>query len=85
MAAVSLVPMWGTICVGITALVILLCCCGCLIRLCWRRSRGRGLKKGLKGAVDLKSVQLLGDAIKEKVGLRLLSLSDSDTCIQVIA
>jgi len=40
--------------------------------MCWKRRKGRGggggeLKKGLKGAVDLKSVQLLGSAMKEKV------------------
>ena len=61
------VPPWGTVCIGLLALLILLCCCGCLCRMCWKRRKGKDMKKGLKGAVDLKSVQLLGSAMKEKV------------------
>lgn len=37
------------------------------IRRCFRKRRTKEGKKGVKGAVDLKSVQLLGNAYKEKV------------------
>ncbi|ESO01376.1 synaptotagmin 1a, partial [Helobdella robusta] len=68
------VPPWGTVCIGILALLILLCCCGCLLRMCWKRRKGKEGKKGLKGAVDLKNVQLLGSSMKEKVQPDLESL-----------
>lgn len=47
------------------AIVILGICFFC-IRRCFRKRRGKDGKKGMKG-VDLKSVQLLGSAYKEKV------------------
>ena len=50
----------------VVALVILLIAF-CCIRRCCRKRRPKDAKKGLKGAVDLKSVQLLGNAYKEKV------------------
>ncbi len=40
--------------------------CFCCIRKCFRKRRAKDAKKG-KGVVDLKSVQLLGSAYKEKV------------------
>ncbi|KAK7601467.1 hypothetical protein V9T40_008908 [Parthenolecanium corni] len=40
--------------------------CFCCIRRCFRKRRAKDAKKG-KGVVDLKSVQLLGSAYKEKV------------------
>lgn len=46
--------------------VIVLGICFCCIRRCCRKRRAKGDKKGMKG-VDLKSVQLLGSAYKEKV------------------
>jgi len=58
---------YGTVIIGIVALMILICCCGCLIRMCWKRRKSKDFKKGLKGAVDLKSVQMLGSAMKDKV------------------
>lgn len=50
--------------VGIGLLVLLICFC--CIRRCFRKRRAKDGKKG-KGIVDLKSVQLLGSAYKEKV------------------
>jgi synaptotagmin-1 len=61
------IPVYGVICIGVTALLIVLICCGCLCKLCWKRRKDKSFKKGLKGAVDLKSVQMLGSAMKEKV------------------
>lgn len=60
------IPTWGlvTIIILVCAVVlgILLCC----IRRCCKKRRSKDGKKGMKG-VDLKSVQLLGSAYKEKV------------------
>ncbi|XP_066901833.1 synaptotagmin 1 isoform X1 [Halyomorpha halys] len=53
-----------SILVGVGLLVLLLCFC--CIRRCFRKRRAKDGKKG-KGIVDLKSVQLLGSAYKEKV------------------
>ena len=50
---------------GITLMILSICFC--CIRRCFRKRRTKDGKKGLKGAVDLKSVQLLGNAYKEKV------------------
>lgn len=60
-------PVWGVIVVGVTALVIVLICCGCLCKMCWKRRKDKNFKKGLKGAVDMKSVQMLGSTLKDKV------------------
>jgi hypothetical protein len=49
--------------VALVLLLIVFCC----IRRCCRKRRPKDAKKGAKGAVDLKSVQLLGNAYKEKV------------------
>ena len=57
----------GAICIGVAALLIILACCGCLIRMCWKRRKDKQFKKGVKGAVDMKSVQMLTSAMKEKV------------------
>lgn len=53
-----------SILVGVALLILLIC--GCCIRRCFRKRRAKDGKKG-KGIVDLKSVQLLGSAYKEKV------------------
>lgn len=47
--------------------IIVLGICFCCIRRCCRKRRSKDGKKGLKGAVDLKSVQLLGSTYKDKV------------------
>ncbi|XP_064628797.1 synaptotagmin-1-like isoform X1 [Lineus longissimus] len=61
-------PMWAIIVIGIVALLLIICCCVCICKKCCKRKKGdKGKKKGLKGAVDLKSVQLLGNSYKEKV------------------
>lgn len=58
-------PTWGLVAIGIAVLVVL-GICGCCIRRCFRKRRSKDGKK-MKGGVDLKSVQLLGSAYKEKV------------------
>lgn len=60
-------PMWAIIMIAIVALLIMICCCVCICKKCCKKRKGKDAKKGLKGAVDLKSVQLLGNACKEKV------------------
>lgn len=50
--------------------IIILGICFCCIRRCCRKRRTKDGKKGLKGAVDLKSVQLLGSTYKDKVCIR---------------
>lgn len=51
--------------------VVVLGICFCCIRRCCRKRRSKDGKKGLKGAVDLKSVQLLGSTYKDKVRNRV--------------
>ncbi|KAK7789000.1 hypothetical protein R5R35_007383 [Gryllus longicercus] len=52
--------------------VVILVICACCIRRCCRKRRSKDGKKG-KGAVDLKSVQLLGSAYKEKPDMEELT------------
>ncbi|XP_030843620.1 synaptotagmin-1 [Strongylocentrotus purpuratus] len=61
-------PTWAVVAIAIVAGLILLCCCFCICKKCCckKRKKKEG-KKGLKGAVDLKSVQMLGNSYKEKV------------------
>ncbi|XP_046388526.1 synaptotagmin 1 isoform X2 [Ischnura elegans] len=61
------IPTWGLIAIIIVVCVVVLGILFCCIRRCCRKRRTKDGKKGLKGAVDLKSVQLLGSAYKEKV------------------
>lgn len=49
------------------AILFLLCCCYCFCKRCCRKKKKKEGKKGLKGPVDLKTVQMLGEAYKEKV------------------
>jgi len=71
--AVCAVPFWAAICIAAAAALILLCCLICICRYCcYRRRKSKDAKKGLKGVVDLKSVQMLGNAYKEKVCLLAL-------------
>ncbi|XP_041352142.1 synaptotagmin-1-like isoform X1 [Gigantopelta aegis] len=61
-------PIWAIILICVGALLILSCCTYCVCkRCCCKKRKKKEGKKGLKGTVDLKSVQLLGNAYKEKV------------------
>ncbi|RUS82019.1 hypothetical protein EGW08_010210 [Elysia chlorotica] len=60
-------PIWAIILIIAGSLLFLVCCVYCVCRRCCRKRKKKEGKKGLKGAVDLKSVQLLGNAYKEKV------------------
>lgn len=60
------IPKWGVVAIFIGIILVV---CGVLffcVRRFFRKRRGKDGKKGMKG-VDLKSVQLLGSAYKEKV------------------
>jgi len=59
-------PTWVVVSIFIGVAVVILLICVCCIRRCCRKRRSKDGKKG-KGIVDLKSVQLLGSAYKEKV------------------
>lgn len=65
-AKLTHIPPWGIVMILIAVALLLLCICFCCLRR-WCRRRKKDAKKGLKGAVDLKGVQLLGNAYKEKV------------------
>ncbi|XP_035727482.1 synaptotagmin 1-like isoform X2 [Vespa mandarinia] len=60
------IPTWGLVAILIAVGVVVLGICFCCIRRCCRKRRSKDGKKGLKGAVDLKSVQLLGSTYKDK-------------------
>jgi synaptotagmin-1 len=62
-------PVWASISIGVVAVLVILCCCVCICKKCCckKRKKKDGKGKGIKGAVDLKSVQLLGSSYKEKV------------------
>ncbi|KAH9631188.1 hypothetical protein HF086_005959, partial [Spodoptera exigua] len=57
---------WQLVAILVGVGVVVLGICFCCIRRCFRKRRSKDGKKGMKG-VDLKSVQLLGSAYKEKV------------------
>ncbi|XP_060803937.1 synaptotagmin 1 isoform X1 [Amyelois transitella] len=57
---------WQFVAILVGVAVVVLGICFCCIRRCFRKRRSKDGKKGMKG-VDLKSVQLLGSAYKEKV------------------
>ncbi|XP_012548535.1 synaptotagmin I isoform X3 [Bombyx mori] len=57
---------WQLVAILVGVGVVILGICFCCIRRCFRKRRSKDGKKGMKG-VDLKSVQLLGSAYKEKV------------------
>ncbi|XP_049789233.1 synaptotagmin 1 isoform X4 [Schistocerca nitens] len=71
------IPYWGVVAIIIGVCLVFLCICVCCIRRCCRKRRTKDGKKGLKGAVDLKSVQLLGSAYKEKVQPDLEELTEN--------
>ncbi|XP_044734667.1 synaptotagmin 1 isoform X2 [Chrysoperla carnea] len=60
------IPPWGVVAIIIGVSLVILGICFFCIRRCCRKRRAKDGKKGMKG-VDLKSVQLLGSAYKEKV------------------
>ncbi|XP_063701466.1 synaptotagmin 1 isoform X3 [Culicoides brevitarsis] len=60
------IPTWGVVAIVILILLIVLGICGFCVRRFFKKRRSKDGKKG-KGGVDLKSVQLLGSAYKEKV------------------
>ena len=61
------VPVWASIAIALMALLLVVCCCGCLCKLCLKRRKDRGFRKGLKSAVDFRSIQILGSTLKDKV------------------
>ncbi|XP_071135973.1 synaptotagmin-1-like isoform X4 [Mytilus edulis] len=62
------VPIWALILIGAGVLLVLGCCCYCICKRCiCRKKKKKEGKKGLKGAVDLRNVALLGNSYKEKV------------------
>ncbi|XP_046739840.1 synaptotagmin 1 isoform X2 [Diprion similis] len=67
------VPEWGLAAIFIAIGVVILGICFCCIRRCCRKRRSKDGKKGLKGAVDLKSVQLLGSTYKDKPDMEELT------------
>ncbi|XP_043515288.1 synaptotagmin 1 isoform X2 [Frieseomelitta varia] len=67
------IPTWGLVAILIAVLVVVLGICFCCIRRCCRKRRSKDGKKGLKGAVDLKSVQLLGSTYKDKPDMEELT------------
>ncbi|XP_011702202.1 PREDICTED: synaptotagmin 1 isoform X2 [Wasmannia auropunctata] len=67
------IPAWGLVAILIVVGVIVLGICFCCIRRCCRKRRSKDGKKGLKGAVDLKSVQLLGSTYKDKPDMEELT------------
>nr|QNN94696.1 synaptotagmin-1 [Malacoceros fuliginosus] len=70
-------PMWAIVLIAIGVLLILLLCCFCMCKKCCKKRKKKDGKKGLKGAVDLKSVQLLGSTMKEKVQPDLEELGEN--------
>lgn len=62
------IPTWGLVAILALIAIIILGICAFCIRRCFKKRRSKDGKKGMKG-VDLKSVQLLGSAYKEKVNI----------------
>nr|AVK72277.1 synaptotagmin [Xenoturbella bocki] len=74
-------PTWALIAIGIVAGLIFLCCCFCICKRCIckkKKKKDQLIKKGMKGTVDLKSVQLLGSSYKEKPDLEELDAGMED-------
>ncbi|CAK9298020.1 unnamed protein product [Gordionus sp. m RMFG-2023] len=59
-------PPWALVAIACLGILLLLCCLYYSMRKLWRKKKKEG-KKGLKGIVDLKQVQVLGTGLKEKV------------------
>ncbi|CAK9805599.1 Synaptotagmin 1 [Anthophora plagiata] len=71
------IPTWGLEVILIAVGVVVLGICFCCVRRWCRKRRSKDGKKGLKGAVDLKSVQLLGSTYKDKVQPDMEELTDN--------
>ncbi|XP_076370132.1 synaptotagmin 1-like isoform X2 [Tachypleus tridentatus] len=69
-------PSYAIILILIGIALLLLCICVCCLRR-WCKKRKKDGKKGLKGVVDFKNVQLLGNAYKEKVQPDMEELQDN--------
>jgi synaptotagmin-1 len=67
------IPGWGIVGIFVLILLVILGICGFCIRRFFKKRRSKDGKKGMKG-VDMKSVQLLGSAYKEKVNI-IMSMS----------
>lgn len=67
------IPGWGVVAIFVLILLVILGICGFCIRRFFKKRRSKDGKKGMKG-VDMKSVQLLGSAYKEKVNI-IMSMS----------
>nr|NP_001107602.1 synaptotagmin [Ciona intestinalis]BAF93470.1 synaptotagmin [Ciona intestinalis] len=64
----SKLPSWAWILIAIGAGLILLCVLYCCCkRCCCKKKKKKQEKKGLKNAIDLKSVKNMGDSYREKV------------------
>lgn len=63
----SKLPIWALILIAAGAILFFLCCCYCVCKrcICKKRKKKEG-KKGLKGPVDLKAVQLIGASLKKE-------------------
>lgn len=59
-------PTWVVVSIFLGIAILIVGICGCCVYRCCKKRRAKDGKKG-KGVVDLKSVQLLGSAYKEKV------------------
>ncbi|XP_047999621.1 synaptotagmin 1 isoform X2 [Leguminivora glycinivorella] len=64
---------WQLVAILVGVAVVVLGICFCCIRRCFRKRRSKDGKKGMKGVVDLKSVQLIGSAYKEKPDMEELT------------
>nr|WDE41106.1 synaptotagmin [Phoronopsis harmeri] len=61
-------PVWAVITIAVVVLLLILVICVCICKkCCCKKRKKKDGKKGGKGVVDLKSVQLLGNSYKEGV------------------
>lgn len=76
------IPSWGVVAIFVLILLIILGICGFCIRRFFKKRRSKDGKKGMKG-VDMKSVQLLGSAYKEKVNI-IMSIFACLACLRLL-
>lgn len=69
-------PVWAVIAILVLICATCFCFCCCYMKR-WCRRKKKDSKKGLKGAVDLKSVHILGGSYKEKVQPDMEELQDN--------
>ena len=72
--------MWAIVMIAIVAILLVLCCCFCICKKMCKKKKWKDKVK--KGAVDLKSVKLGGQAFKEKVGGLLVRIVPPDLAYQ---